>query len=276
MNHAGITSGCATCHDDRQELHRRDGRQDQADEPPPDHRRLRELPRRGQVHQLRRHGDEPRRDHGRVRDLPRDRQELRRGDDGDPADAGPGPESPDYRRLLHLPHVDHLVQQRRHGRQASQPHSDGGGVRDLPHQPEQSGTGGNEPHRYHQWLRDLPRGECHRDRLHRCHAVAARNGTPPDDRRLRDLSQVDDELRRHVDEPQRHHRRLRDLPRHRQEFHRRHESQDQAGEPPPDHRRLRDLSRGGQFHKFRRHADESRRHHPAARPATRPGRASSG
>ena len=199
MNHAGITSGCATCHDTGKSFTGVTNLKTKPTNHIPTHRGLRDLPRGGQLHELRRHADEPR----------RHRQRMHR-----PVTSSSNGHR--LRRAMHRPkrrrapdhpvtsadcstcHTsDDVVQQRRDGRQAGQPHPDHGGVHAVPHQPDNLVTGGDEPQRHHQWLHDLPRGECHRDRLHRRDAEAAGDRAHPDDRRLRDLPQVDDELRRY-------------------------------------------------------------------------------
>ena len=95
MNHSGITSGCATCHATGKSFF--GVTVSAAGNAHPDRRRrLRDLPYRRQVHQLRRHGDEPCPGGGnQLRHLSRDRQELLRRDHRDPAHAGPGSEPSD-------------------------------------------------------------------------------------------------------------------------------------------------------------------------------------
>ena len=91
MVHAGISSGCATCHETGKSFTGGVESQDEAGEPHSDQRGVRELPRGGQFHELRRHADEPCAGGGDVvRDVSRDGQEFLWRDDCDAAHASHG------------------------------------------------------------------------------------------------------------------------------------------------------------------------------------------
>ncbi len=87
--------------------------------------------------------------------------------------------------------------------------------------------------------------------------------------------QVHQFQRRH-DEPRRHHHRLRELPRQRQELLRRDYRNAAGHAHSRRHRRLRELPLDRQVHQLRRHGDESRadRGHPLRHAATQAGRGS--
>ncbi len=243
----------------RQELRRRHQSQDQAGDAYSDYRGVRNVSRGGQLHELRQHGDESRAGGGdAVRDLSRDGEELVRGDDRDAADGGAGSVSPGDGRVRDLSHVDDVVWDG--DEQAGQSRSDHGGVHAVPRQP--AGVvqaGGDEPQRDQQRLHDVSCGGGGGDAVLRGDAAAAGGGAYPDQRRLRDLSQLDGQVRSgYGDEPRRDQHGMCDLSRQRQELRRRHQPQDQAGDAYSDYRGVRNVSRGGQLHELRQHGDESR------------------
>ena len=164
-------------------------------------------------------------------------------------------------RLQRLPQLDHLVQDRGERRQAGEPHSHDGGVHAVPHQPGLLQARGDEPYGDHERLHDLPRTGTDRDAVLRGDAEAAGHWAHPDHLRLHRLPQVHDRVRSgDADGAHRHHQRLRDVPRHRQELHRGYQPQDQAIESRADDGDVRDLPLGDQLHQLRRHGDESYRH----------------
>ncbi len=245
----------------------------QVGEPHPHQSGLHGVPRQRNGVQVR--DDEPRRNYIRLCDVSRERSNgncIRGGD----AEAAGGRAPGDHGRLCDLPHLDGVLCDRGDGGQAGKPHPHQWGVHAVPHQSEQSGAGGDESRRDHDWLHHLPRGECDGHCVHRGDAEAAGDGSHPDHGGLRELSQEHHHIRSgHSDEPRRDQQRLRDLSRHRQELYRR-DGQDQADEPPADHGDLRELSHGEQLHQFRRHGDEPQWDHQWLHDVPRGGRCGQG
>ena len=221
MNHAGISSGCANCHGTGKSFYRRDDRHAAGHAHSGRYRGLRGLPRAGEIHELRRHGDEPRagRRNG-LRHLPRGRQELFR--------RRPSSRGPRWRRtrITRRPANAAIAtpprcRSRPASPRAGQPHPDHAALRAVSHDAGQLCRCDDEPLGHHERMRDLP---LDRLELRQRHTRLAATDARADIASLRALpcaDQVHQFQRRH-DEPRRHHVRLRELPRQRQELLRSH------------------------------------------------------
>ena len=183
---------------------------------------------------------------------------LVRGDDRDAADGGAGSGTPDDGRVRDLPHLDHVVLDRslREARQSRSDHA----ACTLCHANTTTYKPGVMNHT------GITSG------CTTCHAASTTGtvftGVTPKPQGAGHIPTTADCVTCHTsttafgrdgDEPRRDQQRMRDLPRHGQELHRGDQPQDQAGESHSDHGGVRELSRGGQLQVLRRHADEPRR-----------------